>query len=141
MILSRFSKQKLPKERLQKKQAAKEGGLKGTISLQIDKNETLDVGTDNERNFGYVALSRIYHELEIDKFIKNRQRHANHQYDANAIMRLLVFSRLLYPPDSKKKDWENRERFFWNREFFPRWCLFRTNLSGTAHQGAAALVT
>ncbi|HHY15895.1 MAG TPA: transposase, partial [Firmicutes bacterium] len=63
-----FFKAEIAKREAAKKQAAKEG-LKGTISLQIDKNETLDVGTDNERNFGYVALSRIYHELEIDKFI------------------------------------------------------------------------
>lgn len=103
-----------------KREAAKgeaaEQGVKGAISLEIDRNETMDVGTDNEKNFGYVALSHIYHELEIDKFIKNRQRHTNHQYDANAIMRLLVFSRLLYP-DSKKKDWENRDRFFETANF------------------------
>ena len=40
------------------------------LTLTIDKNEELAENTDNNKNFGYVALSKIYHELEIDKFIK-----------------------------------------------------------------------
>lgn len=110
-----FFEGEIARREVEEKEAAKHGD-RGTISLKIDMNETMDVGTDNEKNFGYVALSHIYHELEIDQFIRNRQRHANHKYDANAIMRLLVFSRLLYP-SSKKKDWENRERFFETTNF------------------------
>ena len=42
---------------------------KQPIVLKLNQNEKLDVGTNNIKNFGYVALSKIYHELEIDKFI------------------------------------------------------------------------
>ena len=42
------------------------------------------------KNFGYAALSRIYHELGIHTFLTNRQRHSKEQYDANAIMKMLV---------------------------------------------------
>ena len=42
------------------------------ITITIDKNEKLEEGTNNRKNFGYVALSKIYHELEIDKFIINK---------------------------------------------------------------------
>src|SRR5690606_33464489 len=68
------------------------------------------------RNFGYAALSHIYHELEIDKFLINRQRHSKEENDANSIMKLLVFSRLLYPA-SKKKTYENKDRFFEKANF------------------------
>ena len=47
------------------------------ITLTIDKNDKLEIGTDNNKNFGYVALSKIYHELEIDKFIKQKFRNRN----------------------------------------------------------------
>ena len=44
--------------------------------LTIPKNEKLASGTDTLENFGYAALSKIYHELEIDKFLINLQRHS-----------------------------------------------------------------
>lgn len=67
--------------------------------------------TSLRKNFGYAALSRIYHQLGIHTFLINRQRHSNEKYDANAIMKLLVYSRLLYP-SSIKAAFEGRERFF-----------------------------
>lgn len=80
-------------------------------TFSIGKNDTLDVGTDNTKNFGYSAISSIYHELGIHSFLKNRQRHTKEEYDANVITQMLVFSRLLYPA-SKKKSYENRHKFF-----------------------------
>ena len=38
------------------------------ITVSIDKNEKLSIGTENIKNFGYSAFSKIYHELELDKF-------------------------------------------------------------------------
>lgn len=74
-----------------------------------DRLSTSD--TRLRKNFGYAALSQIYHELALHKFFINRQRHSKEEYDANAIMKLLVYSRLLYP-SSIKAAFENRERFF-----------------------------
>lgn len=87
-----------------------------SISLSINKNELINKCSTNRKNFGSAALSKIYHELEIDKFLKNRQRHTNEEYDANAIMKLLVYSRLLYPA-SKKKTFENKSLFFEKFDF------------------------
>lgn len=84
---------------------------KKTITLSISLDETLDLDIDNRKNFGYAALSKIYHELNMDSFLRNRQRYSKEEYDANAIMKLLVYSRLLYPA-SKKKTHENRNKFF-----------------------------
>src|SRR5699024_9460298 len=75
---------------------------KATLTLTIDKNEKMSENTDNLKNFGYVALSKIYHELEIDKFIKTKFQARNFsEYKINNIMKLLVFARCLFP-DSKK---------------------------------------
>lgn len=87
-----------------------------SLTFTIAKNELIPVNSFNRKNFGYAALSKIYHELKIDTFLRNRQRHSKEQYDANAIMKLLVFSRLLYPA-SKRKTHENRQIFFEKFDF------------------------
>lgn len=87
-----------------------------SITLSISKNEAITKNTKNRKNFGSVALSKIYHELQIDTFLKNRQRHSKEEYDANAIMKLLVYSRLLYPA-SKKKSFEEKNTFFEKFDF------------------------
>ncbi len=87
-----------------------------SLTFTLAKNELIATNSFNRKNFGYAALSKIYHELEIDKFLKNRQRHSKEEYDANAIMKLLIYSRLLYPA-SKKKTFENKDAFFEKFDF------------------------
>jgi len=79
-------------------------------------NEELKKNTSTKKNFGYAAISKIYHELEINKFLVNRQRHLNIDYSLNNIMKLMVFSRLLNPC-SKKKTFENKDLFFEHSDF------------------------
>lgn len=81
------------------------------INLTFYDSDKLSVGDDLRKNFGYAALSKIYHELGINTFLKNRQRHSKEEYDANTIMKMLVYSRLLAPA-SKKASFDNREMFF-----------------------------
>jgi len=83
-------------------------------SYDYDPDETFE--GDNRKNLGYAVFSHIYHELEIDVFLKSRQRSIGAKYSLNSIMRLLVFSRLLYP-GSKKKAYENRGIFFERFDF------------------------
>lgn len=80
-------------------------------TFSINKQDVLPLGTDNVKNFGYAAFSSIYHDLGIHTFFKNRQRHTKDGFDANVIMQMLAYSRLLYPA-SKKSSFENRSRFF-----------------------------
>ncbi|WAM35774.1 IS1634 family transposase [Caldicellulosiruptor acetigenus] len=87
-----------------------------TINLKISLNETMPLNYSARKNFGYAALSKIYHELQIDKFIKNKQRYSKEEYDANSILKLLVYSRLLFPA-SKKKTFENKDIFFEKFDF------------------------
>lgn len=82
-----------------------------SIALSFSPKETISTDTTYRKNFGHTVLSQIYHELGIHQFLINRQRSTNIEFDSNNIMKLLVFSRLLYPA-SKKKTFEDKERFF-----------------------------
>lgn len=84
---------------------------KAPINFTFYDSDRLSPGDNFRKNFGYVAISKIYHELDIHTFFINRQRHSNEEYDANTIMKMLVDSRLLAPA-SKKASFENREMFF-----------------------------
>lgn len=87
------------------------------ITLTIDKHEKLHEGVNNRKNFGYSALSKIYHELEINNFLINKFKTRNvSEFKINNIMKLLVFSRALFP-DSKKSTFENKDMFFENANF------------------------
>jgi transposase len=81
------------------------------VSLSINMDEKLSVGTDNRKNFGYAAILKIYHELGLDVFFKNKSRHENFEYNTNSIMLLLIVSRFL-SPGSKKKAFEEKTRYF-----------------------------
>ena len=90
---------------------------KQPINIKLDKTEQLKVGTNNIKNFGYVALSKVYHELEIDKFIIKSFKDRNFsEYKINNILKLLVFARCLFP-DSKKSTYENKDIFFEKTDF------------------------
>lgn len=84
---------------------------KAAFSFTIDPEEKISSDTVYRKNFGYMVLSKIYHELEINKFLISRQRSTKLEFNTNDIMKLLVFSRLLRPA-SKKKTFEGRSRYF-----------------------------
>jgi len=98
-------------EKLARKMTEEVQGKTKPIQLSISIDKSLPVGTDNRKNFGHVAFSHLYHELELNYFINNRRRYTDAQYNHNAIFKMLVYSRLLYP-GSKKKAFENRNILF-----------------------------
>ena len=86
------------------------------VLLELHMDETMALGTQERKNFGYAALSRIYHELDLHRFIRNKQRASQAEYDHNAIFKLLVYSRLLHPC-SKKRTYEEKGQFFDKTDF------------------------
>src|SRR5690554_171485 len=84
---------------------------KAPVTIEFAHDEALTSNHPYRKNLGYAVLSTIYHELGIDRFLTNRQRGSKIGFNSNNIMKLLVFSRLLYPA-SKKKTFEGRNRFF-----------------------------
>lgn len=86
------------------------------LTFEFQRTETIPMDRQLRKNFGYVALSKIYHQLGIHTFLINRQRHSKEEYDANAIMKQLVFQRLIAPA-SKKKTYSNKEYLFESNDF------------------------
>ena len=87
---------------------------KTTLTIFIDNKQRVEASS--RKNFGYVAISAIYHELGIHTFLANRQQSMNIRYNMNSIMRLLVFARLMRP-GSKKKAYDERDWFFERSDF------------------------
>lgn len=92
---------------LKKEKAEKKAPL--SIEFQYDERIVQDI--TYRKNFGHCVLSCIYHELEIDKFLINRQRNRKLGFNSNNIMKLLVYSRLLMPA-SKMQTFNHRTAFF-----------------------------
>jgi len=80
-----------------------------TITLNMD--EELERGQVSRKNYGSIVFSKIYHELEIDRFLNNVRRHEKFTFNTEAMMRLLVYTRLLWP-GSKRASFYNKEQFF-----------------------------
>lgn len=88
-----------------------EDNAKKKITLKINMDEVLRGDSKGQKNLGYTAILKVYHELELDDFFKNRARNESFKYNTNSIMILLVVSRLL-SPGSKKKAFEEKSRYF-----------------------------
>lgn len=86
------------------------------VVLELNMDENMAPGTQERMNFGYAAFSKIYHELKLHRFLSNKHRNTMAEYDANAIFRLLVYSRLLHPC-SKKRTYEEKGQFFDKTDF------------------------
>lgn len=67
-------------------------------------------------SYGFLPLSKLYHELEIDYFLNNRRRYTKAQYNQNVIFQLLVFGRILFP-DSKRATYHQRSVLLGNMDF------------------------
>jgi len=86
------------------------------VSISIDMEEDLPQGAVGTKNLGYVLLLKIYHELEIDKFLKGKAQKEKFEFNTSSIMMLLVISRIL-SPGSKKKAFEEKDRYFERFDF------------------------
>lgn len=79
---------------------------------------TINMLTTNDEasrplNYGYFFLQAIYSELKLPEFFKKNKNHYNFSYDIDEIVRLLTFSRILYP-QSKLSTFNSKECFFDN---------------------------
>jgi len=98
------------------RQMTEEEKAQRKITLTIDMNEVLPEGTDNRRNLGYAAILKIYYELKLDQYFNNEARNHSFEFSPNAIMTMLVVSRLL-SPGSKLKAYKERGRYFERFDF------------------------
>ena len=54
-------------------------------------------GNSHQKNLGYVILKKVYNELNITSVLDKKQSFLNIEYSLEDIMKLLTFSRILYP--------------------------------------------
>ena len=85
-------------------------------NFSIKADERVNRDGSNSKYYGYIILSKIYHELELDIFFNNKRRHENFKYNSESIMRLLSYSRVL-DPESKRHTVEMKDHFFENFNF------------------------
>jgi len=86
------------------------------LTLEIDLNEKLPDESHARFNMGYAVIMKIYHELELDRFLNNKARHETFEYNTNSIMTLLTITRILHP-SSKKRSYEYKDMFFERFDF------------------------
>lgn len=89
---------------------AKDEEEKLNNELLLKLSETIDNNINN-KNFGYIALKKIYHELDLNNFFNAKQSKLNIKYNLNNIFQLLIYSRIMYP-GSKKETFDNKNIFF-----------------------------
>ena len=95
---------------------AEEKMSKSLDQIKINREATLSIDNINRKYFGYAALSKIYHDLGLHTFFTNKARNLKIEYILNNVVKLLVFERLRNPA-SKKKTFENKDRYFENMDF------------------------
>ncbi len=81
-------------------------------NLTIKNINTKKISKLNIRkNIGYFVLKKIYDEIDFKSFFKEKQKKLKIDYDLDSIMRLLIYSRILYPA-SKNETYKNKDIFF-----------------------------
>lgn len=79
-----------------------------TISINLESKNHLQ---EKSRNYGYFFLEAVYEQLGISDFMKSKLSHKKTRFDANKVLKLLVYSRILNP-DSKAATFEMRDEYF-----------------------------
>lgn len=106
-------------EKMNREEAEK----KPPATITFDRGARLAKGQGNRKNIGYAPLNKLYYGLGLYTFFHNRSRAWKTKYDVDSIMRMLIFSRILYPA-SKKKTYEQRGVYF-EKMAFPLESVYR----------------
>ena len=85
------------------------------VTVSFNRDTVLSAGA-HRKNIGYAPISQLYHELKLHAFFTSRSQNLKSEFNLNNIMKLLVFSRILHP-SSKKKTFEQKDRYFENTDF------------------------
>lgn len=86
------------------------------LKFSFDRLESVKNYEVLRKNFGFVVLSYIYHKLNIDYFLDNKQQSLNIDFSLNKILQALSFLRVM-EPYSKKKSTELLEKYFMDSDF------------------------
>lgn len=89
---------------------------RAAVAVTIHPAEKIDARTANRKNIGCAIPLWHYNSLGIEKVLRNATRTMRHEFDFNAIMRLLVMERII-KPGSKLSAVSNKDNYFFKSDF------------------------
>lgn len=99
------------------KENAKQRNAEEVNELVIKNINTKIIDESNPRkNLGYIIPKRIYKELGIYEFLKEKSSKLKIEYNLQDIFELLVYSRILFP-NSKLSTYNHKDMYFENYNF------------------------
>ena len=67
------------------------------ISISFSPKKRISKGVQRSFNVGYLPLQKIYHELSLNTLTKKIADKSKIEYDLDAILSSLIYSRIIYP--------------------------------------------
>ena len=99
------------------KEIAKQRNAEEVNELIIKNINTKIIDESNPRkNLGYIIPKRIYKELGIYEFLKEKSSKLRIEYNLQDVFELLVYSRILFP-NSKLSTYNHKDMYFENYDF------------------------
>lgn len=89
-----------------------------TPSFSVELNAGVDLSMNEQRCFngGYLFLQDIYYELGLDKICASIRTRHDFEYNLNAILSRLLYTRILFP-SSKRSSHQDSARFIEQPDF------------------------
>lgn len=81
-----------------------------TVMIPFHQNQMLDYGIQKRFDGGYLFLQHIYYKLGLDKACRKIKGRHLYEYDLNAVLSDLVYTRIL-SPDSKRSSYKAAQSF------------------------------
>ena len=84
-----------------KKLTADEKNENSNIIIPFSSNRIIDLNTERKFNCGYLFLQSIYYQLKLDNICRNIKNRYKFDFDLNAILSDLIYSRILCPSSKR----------------------------------------
>ena len=84
-----------------KKLTADEKNENSNIIIPFSSNRIIDLDAERKFNCGYLFLQYIYYQLKLDNICRNIRNRYKFDFDLNAILSDLIYSRILYPSSKR----------------------------------------
>ena len=97
-------------ERLDQLNEAEKAEKKTKVLIPFDPNALITKDQTQCYNTGYLFLQQIYYQLRLDLICSHISKRHGYQYDMNAILSRLIYSRILFP-GSKLSTWKVSKDF------------------------------
>lgn len=87
-----------------------------SFNITLCSATDLSLNEQHRFNGGYLFLQDIYYELGLDKICRAISTKHSFEYDLNAVLSRLIYTRILFP-SSKKSSFEESKRFIEQPDF------------------------